>query len=378
MELSLADVMPSVAAGFGLDGPNPFAVRSGRDVVVLLIDGLGSELLARSADDAPTLAAHVSTTLRAGFPATTATSLTSLAVGAPCAVHGVIGYSFAVPAGADEDLRTLNALRWTFDSAAGPDARADAEPESVQPMASGLERLATHDVDIHYVVPGYQAASGLTRAAFRATGTVHPAATLDEVRDGILDVARMPGRGRRFTYAYYPGLDMAGHLHGPGSTPWREQLRAVDATVAELFDDLPSTCTLLVTGDHGMISAGTLIDLDAAPELQYGVRLIAGEARVRHVYLESAAARDDVVGAWTSTLGEHARVVTREQAFDERWFGAATPGPAIAARIGDVVAVAEGDAVLVRPEAEPLESTMIGHHGAWTADEQLVPLVVNP
>ncbi|WOC13909.1 alkaline phosphatase family protein [Gordonia sp. MP11Mi] len=378
MAHTLADVLPSVAASFGVTGPNPLAVQSDRDAVVLLVDGLGSELLARWADDAPTLAAHTSTTLRAGFPATTATSLTSLAVGAPCAVHGVIGYSFAVPDGPDGDLRTLNALRWTFDTAAGPDAREDAEPESVQSTASGLERLAAHDVDIHYVVPAYQATSGLTRAAFRATGTVHPASTLDEVRDGILDVARRSGQGRRFGYAYYPGLDMAGHVHGPGSAQWREQLRAVDAAVADLFSDLPSTCTLLVTGDHGMVSAGTLIDIDAAPELRDGVRLIAGEARVRHLYLESTAAREDVVTAWATTLGTHARVVTREQAFDENWFGAATPAPEVAARIGDVIAVAEGDTVLVRPESEPLESTMIGHHGAWTADEQFVPLVVNP
>lgn len=375
MALTLADVLPSVTAAFGFDDANPLGLHADRDAVVLLVDGLGAELLARWSADAPTLAAHVSTTLRAGFPATTATSLTSLAVGAPCAVHGVIGYSFALPdleAGAP---RTLNALRWTFDTAEGPDARASADPESVQPTASGLQRLAAHDVDIHYVVPGYQASSGLTRAAFRATGTVHPASTLDEVRDGILAVARHSEPGRRFAYAYYPGLDMAGHLHGPASPQWREQLRAVDATVAELLADLPRTCTLVVTGDHGMIAAGHRIDLDVATDLHDGVRTVAGEARVRHVYLERHAALDDVVATWTEGLGRYARVVTREQAVDERWFGAHTPRPEIAARIGDVIAVAEGDTVLIRPDAEPLESTMIGHHGAWTDDEQFVPLV---
>ncbi|MGO3327977.1 alkaline phosphatase family protein [Gordonia sp. (in: high G+C Gram-positive bacteria)] len=377
MDRTLADVMPSVTAAFGLDGPNPLAVRSDRDVVVLLVDGLGSELLTRSADDAPTLAAHVAATLRAGFPATTATSLTSLAVGAPCAVHGVIGYSFALPEGATRDLRTLNALRWRFDTAEGPDARADAEPETVQPVTSELQRLPAAGVDVHYVVPGYQATSGLTRAAFRATGVVHAASDLREVRDGILAVARGRGSSRRFAYAYYPGLDMAGHMHGPESLQWREQLRAVDAMVADLFADLPPTCTMLVTGDHGMIGAGARVDLDTTPDLHRGVRLIAGEARVRHLYLDAPAARDDVVDTWTTLLGEHARVVTRDQAFDEHWFGPQTPRPEVAERVGDVIAVAQNDSVLIRPESEPVESTMIGHHGAWTADEQFVPLVVN-
>ncbi|MCF8571754.1 alkaline phosphatase family protein [Gordonia sp. HY002] len=380
MDPTLADVMPSVAAAFGIDGPNPLALGSERDVVVLLVDGLGSELVARSADDAPTLAAHIRATLRAGFPATTATSLTSLAVGAPCAVHGVIGYSFAVRNPETRSPRTLNALRWRFDTADGPDARDGAEPESVQPVTSVLQRLAASEVDVHYVVPGYQARSGLTRAAFRATGVVHEAADLDEVRDGILAVARGSSRRsahRRFAYAYYPGLDMAGHLHGPESPEWHDELRAVDAMVADLFSELPPTCTLLVTGDHGMISAGVRVDLDATPDLHRGVRTIAGEARVRHVYLDAPTARADIVDTWTGVVGDHARIATREQAFDERWFGPQTPGPGVAERIGDVIAVAQNDSVLIRPESEPMESAMIGHHGAWTADEQFVPLVVN-
>ncbi|WP_336791130.1 nucleotide pyrophosphatase/phosphodiesterase family protein [Gordonia malaquae] len=372
---TLADVLPSVGSSFDLAGPNLLGVEPNRDVVVLLIDGLGAELVARHAEIAPTLNSRVGHVLQAGFPATTATSLTSLAVGAPCAVHGVIGYSFAVPQ--PDGPRTLNALRWTLDTAQGSDARDVVDPERTQPSQSRLQAMAEHGVEVHYVVPGYQARSGLTRAAFRATGVVHPAATLDELRDGILAVARHDGPGRRFAYAYYTDLDMNGHIHGPESPEWLTVLADVDRFVADLFTDLPSTCTLLITGDHGMISAGTIIDLDAAPDLHRGVRQIAGEARVRHVYLNDRAALDDVAEAWRGVLGSHARVVTREQAFDDQWFGSAVPTADIAARIGDVIAVAEGETVLVRPAAEPMESTMRGHHGAWTADEQLVPLVTN-
>ncbi|WP_341257383.1 MULTISPECIES: alkaline phosphatase family protein [Gordonia] len=372
---TLADVLPSVGSSFDLAGPNLLGVEPNRDVVVLLIDGLGAELVARHAEIAPTLNSRVGHVLQAGFPATTATSLASLAVGAPCAVHGVVGYSFAVPQ--PDGPRTLNALRWTFDTAQGSDARDTVDPASTQPSRSRLQAMAEQGVEIHYVVPGYQARSGLTRAAFRATGVVHPAATLDELRDGILAVARHDGPGRRFAYAYYPDLDMNGHIHGPESPEWLTVLADVDRFVADLFTDLPSTCTLLITGDHGMISAGTIIDLDAAPDLHRGVRQIAGEARVRHVYLNDRAALDDVAEAWRGVLGSHARVVTREQAFDDQWFGSAVPTADIAARIGDVIAVAEGETVLVRPAAEPMESTMRGHHGAWTADEQLVPLVTN-
>ncbi len=54
-----------------------------------VIDGLGgATLLEQYADFAPTLRELTATTLRAGFPATTATSILSLTVGAACGVHG--------------------------------------------------------------------------------------------------------------------------------------------------------------------------------------------------------------------------------------------------------------------------------------------------
>lgn len=371
----LSDVLPSVCSAFGIDVPNPLGLAVQRDVVLLLIDGLGAELLRRHSDDAPTLAAHVRGTLEAGFPATTATSLSSLALGAPCASHGIVGYSFGVP---DEHGRRLfNSLRWTIDGASGPDARESHPPRELQRRRSRLEDLADAGAEIHYVVPAYQEASGLTRASFRAAGTLHAASNLAEVRDGVLAVARHDGAARRFAYAYTGLLDAAGHMHGPGSAEWLGALRAVDGMVAELFADLPSSCTVVVTGDHGMIQAESLVDLDAVPALHQGVRIIAGEARVRHVYLARGHRVDDVLARWTETLGAHARVATREQALDEHWFGPTPPNPVVAHRIGHVLAVAEGRSVLVTPSQEPMESRMLGHHGAWTLDEQAIPLITS-
>jgi hypothetical protein len=372
---TLADLLPSVAASFGMDSPGPLAIAPNRDVVVLLIDGLGAELLTRHRASAPTLAAHISGTLTAGFPATTSTSLTSLALGAPCSAHGIIGYSFAVP---DTDgIRLFNSLRWRFDSATGDDARESFPPETAQPGTSRLQEIAAHGVEVHYVIPEYQHRSGLTRASFRAPGTLHPAATLDEVRAGILEVAVHPGTRSRFAYAYFPDLDSAGHLHGPESPEALAVLRDIDEFAAGLLTDLPDTCTLIITGDHGMIHAGTAVDLDAREVLHRDVRLVGGEARVRHIYLENPAALTDALDTWRAELSMHANVVSREQAIDEHWFGRTPPAPVIANRIGDLVAVAEGRTVLVQPRREPLESAMVGHHGARTADEQLVPLIAS-
>src|SRR5699024_563754 len=143
---------------------------------------------------------------------------------------------------------------------------------------------------------------------------------LDEIRQGILDTFSQPSRARRFAYAYFGDLDLIGHVHGPGSPKWLQSLREVDKFVTDLATDLPRDCRLLLTADHGMVAAETVIDIDATPALLTDVEAVAGEARVRHVYARHGAARD-VLHSWRAQLTDLARVISREQALDEQLFG---------------------------------------------------------
>ncbi|UPG69300.1 alkaline phosphatase family protein [Gordonia hongkongensis] len=374
---TLADVLPAVAGALGVasEGAGP-VVPPSDSVVLLLIDGLGATLLDDYAEHAPTLKELTSTTLRAGFPATTATSILSLTGGTSCGVHGIIGYSFRP---GDEcrtrgSRRVLNSLRWTLDDASGPSALMTYPPALVRTERGSLEELAAKGVRVTYVMPGEFRGTGLTMAAFRASGQFLPAVTPDGIRDAVLTTLRRRSRHRRFVYAYYSELDMAGHIHGPGSAEWLEKLRIVERLVADLASELGDDTTLLVTGDHGMITADRAIDIDTAPALLDGVDAVAGEARVRHVYATPGSA-DDVLSGWASYLGDAAHVVSREQTIDEEWFGPIV-SDAVAQRIGDVVAVARGATTLTRSKRETMESMMLGHHGAWTTAEQLVPLIV--
>lgn len=367
---SLADVMPSIAAALGAHGPNPLGIDPTRDAVLMLVDGLGAELIREHAEHAPTLASMTTRMISAGFPSTTATSLTSLAVGAPCSQHGIVGYSFQISDSAGPT--SFNPLRWTLESSGGPTAIDRFPPREVQTMPSLLEVLAAEGVEITYVMRADFRDSGLTRAAFRADGTYLPANTLEEIGRAVTATVSRPSRVSRFVYAYFGDLDMIGHLHGPGSPEWLHCLREVDAFIADLATDLPPDCRLVVTADHGMVTAETSVDIDTTPALLSDVITVAGEARVRHAYAREGAAQN-VLAAWTSELSGRARVLSREQALDERLFG---PGRDHADRLGDVIAIATGGVVLTRSQNEELESSLLGHHGANTAAEQHIPLIL--
>ena len=80
-------------------------------------------------------------------------------------------------------------------------------------------------------------------------------------------------------------------------------------------------------------------------------------------------------GMWRSRLGDRAWIATREEAIAAEWFGP-TVADHVRDRIGDVIVAAAATTGVVCRTAEQLESGLLGHHGSFTADEQLVPLLL--
>ncbi|OBI75608.1 alkaline phosphatase family protein [Mycobacterium sp. E740] len=362
----LADVVPSLLSAMGAEGfDNPLGLPEGiAGACVLLIDGLGAELLDTYAADAPVLASLRGRTLSVGFPSTTAAGLAAIGTGCRSGEHGFVGYSFRVP-----DAGVINALRWR-PHPWGDDLRDTVLPEEVQPLPTTFERGAAA-VDVSVISGAEFTGSGLTRAVLRG-GRYVGVHALGDLAATVRDTVSHNG----FCYGYHSELDMLGHLHGPGSAAWRMQLRQIDRLVESVVEALPPGGLLAVVADHGMVEVreGETIDVDATPALLNGVQAIGGEPRARHIYIEDGA-QGDVLDVWRATLGEQAWVVSRDEAVEAGWFGERV-SDAVWPRIGDVVAAARGQAAMVRRSVEPLESSLIGHHGSLTFAEQTVPLLL--
>ena len=363
----LADVVPAVLTAMGVTGfSSPIELPAGvSGACVLLIDGLGADLLDAHAADAPVLAGMRGRALSVGFPSTTAAGLAAVGTGHRSGEHGMVGYSFLLPG-----TGVVNALTWR-PHPWGDDLRGRAEPERVQPLPTTFERAVTAGVAVSVVSAAKFEGSGLTRAVLRGGRYVGVHAIGDlaaRVRSVIDDGG--------FCYGYHADLDMLGHLYGPGSDPWRMQLRQVDRLVESVVDGLPPGGLLAVVADHGMVAVDTArtVDVDDSPGLLRGVAAIGGEVRARHVYVDRGAA-DDVLAAWRGTLGDRAWVVSRDEAIAAGWFGPRV-SDGVRARIGDVIAAARDDVALVRRATEPVESSFIGHHGSLTTAEQRVPLLL--
>lgn len=365
---SLADVVPAVTAHLlGDPAAAPVVGLRTPKVVVLVVDGLGARQLARAHGVAPLLRTLPGEDVDAVFPTTTVASIASIGTGVPPSQHGLVGYTFPV-AGHDQPL---NGLGWRIGLRGGGfDARAVVVPEAVQPRPTALETAADAGIAVTVVVDDAFPDSGLTRAALRggerrtARGL---AATLDRAVDAVA-AADAPA----LAYAHHPLVDWAGHVHGACSPEWCDAVDDVDRTLGALRRRLPDDVTVLVTADHGMLTIPDedVVELADHPDLLEGVRVLAGEPRVRHLALDDGAEAEEVAERWRTTLADRALVLDRTSALP--LFG---PDPSDVARrhVGDLVVIARRGS-LVHERVDPHGGRHRGQHGGPTAAERLVPL----
>lgn len=356
---SLAELPGALLAALGMAEPNPLQLAPADRVCLFLVDGLGDELLQAHADRAPFLAAATRTTLTAGFPATTVTSLCSLGTGVSPGEHGMLGLMLAVPGAG----HLFNCLRWTLPGG------AFMEPSRWQPAETVFQRAAAAGIVPSYVAPAQFEGSGLTEAVYR--GVRYLAA--DSVDERVARVRTAMAEPRAHVTVYYGDLDAMGHMTGWGSEEWLDQLEIVDRMAERLAADLPPGSALYITADHGMVNATEKLDAETDPALSRGVAMLGGEARARHVYAEPGAA-SEVLDAWRETLAGRAWVVSRQEAVESGWFGPRVRSEWLE-RIGDVVAVPYTDLALTAPSAHPIEALFTGYHGSMTTAEQHVPLL---
>ena len=357
---SLADLALSLLAALGVPGePNPLQLPYADRVCLLVVDGLGWELLREHPAAAPFLSelAVSGRPLTAGFPATTATSMASLGTGRPPGQHGMLGYQVAVPG----ENRLLNAMQW--------DSRVD--PVAWQPGSTIFERARADGIAAHRVGHSGTQQTGLFVATMRGADYVS-ANTFGALAAEAAAVLRRSERS--LTMVYHGELDATGHVFGSQSDAWRYHLGHVDKLAEQLAGALPPGTAMYVTADHGMVdvAAQDQVDADTVPGMREGVALLGGEPRARHVYAVPGAAADVLV-TWREVLGHRAWVVSRDEAIAEGWFGPVDPR--LAARIGDVVAAPAGPFAVVAAKTDPRQSALIGMHGSLTTADQLIPLL---
>ena len=351
-------LVPALLEGSAAPTWLPAKVLQARQILLLVLDGLGWLQLRDRTEVAPTLTDMAGGPITTVAPSTTAAALTSISTGLPPGEHGMVGYRIAVGGSSGPPHgEILNALRW---STGNGDARRRHDPRLFQPCE----------------MFGSQRPPVVTRAQFADSGFT--AAHLSDTRlfgyadrVGLVDqVLGAFAREEPFVYAYWDDIDRTAHEFGLAER-YNDELAACDAMVAELLHRLPAGTAVVVTADHGQVHVGErLIHLPA--EVTGLVDGQSGEARFRWLHSRPGAA-SDLLAAAHQAFDHVGWVRSVDEVVSAGWLGDRVTSTA-RGRLGDVAVVARDPVAFVDP-AEASSIELIGRHGSLTADEMLVPAV---
>jgi hypothetical protein len=326
--------------------------------VLILIDGMGQDAVDKYADQFPIFDELKQVKkLYTNFPSTTATSLSTLGTGVLPGVHGMLGYTVRVPR---SDNRLLNALKW--------DERVD--PVMWQKVPTLFERAASSGVSVTHVAAKRYEGSGFTQAALRGAKYVG-ANGVDEMATAV-SAALKPQPS--FVYTYLNTLDSAGHSDGVGSDKWLTALQQVSEFITKVKQLAPAGTRIWVTSDHGMVNSTEQVILGQDNKLLENVTLIGGEPRARHIYIKEGAVAETII-QWQEFFGSKVKVLSKDNAIKDGLFGPVVTEDSHD-RLGDLIAIANNDLILVDPARVREETSMVGHHGGVTDIEVEIPLLL--
>jgi hypothetical protein len=344
---------------------NEDELHAARNIVLLIIDGLGDNYLMRRGAGGE-LARRRRAALTSVFPSTTASAITTSYTGRTPLEHGLTGwFTYFGEAGC-----VSAALPFRSRGDYLPLARRGVTPGQIYVSDSIFETLPVKCFVVTYkdiIDSEYNTrhCRGAQRIAYE---------TLEEMVTQI-ELAVKSGDDRKFVYAYWPVYDMIAHRHGAESAEAFEQFSKIDAAFSALVARLAGTDSLVIaTADHGFIDVAPEECLELPSRLATDLRFpLCGERRVAYCHVHDAPAFIQKARDW---LGERADVMPSSELVDAGWFGPGAPHPRFAERIGDVALVMRAQYTVKDWTPGESRHLHIGNHGGTSDDEMLIPLIL--
>ena len=311
------------------------------------------------------------------FPSTTTSALTTLWTGYGPAQHGLVGHMMYLREhGAVVDMLTF--------SPAGERQRDQMlgrglVPEEFSPVPGLAEALTGQGVSVRTLINRDLAVTGFSRISYRGVTEVVRFVTPADMCARLHRMLAEHTHERLLLVGYMHEVDNVGHLDGPGSPPWRAQMRSLAYSLereflSELTPEERRGTLLMLTSDHGQLpGAGASVYAADFPELCRHLLLpVTGSLRAAYLY-----ARQGQLEAAERYLREHLSeqffAIRSQAALDAGLLGTGRAAAEAANRIGDLIVIGRDHYLL---DQRKRERPPMGMHGGLSQWEMLSPCLI--
>lgn len=320
-----------------------------RNVVVLLWDGMGSEILDRILGERSFLGRNKLRDLHSVFPPTTTAATTSLLTGLNPAQHGWLGW--------DMNFRKEKKIVTMFTNTykeTETKVKGDSLAEKYFPFKTVWDTVGEKYTS--YIVSKYDK-SGIDYT------------NMNDMVDKVVNLCNAPGK--KLIYAYNDEPDGSSHEYTTQSNEVKSLYRTIDQKTEQLANRLKETC-LIVIADHGHITSSPIFISDY-PDFE---TCIKGQTWIepRACAFDVKASKKDLFEELFEEYFEKDFILySKKQVIEKKLFGPGKEHKLFKDSLGDYLAIAIGDKYFKDNEECYIHKS---HHAGITKDEMMVPLII--
>ena len=327
-------------------------LKQPKNIVYILIDALGSEILKKHQDVADCLINHQIDTLTTVFPSTTTSATTSALTGLPPISTGWIGWQQYIK---EENSHVVFFLNKDFYHEEKIFSESISETYVKQKKIYDLILENNKDVKVHEIFPAFS--------------QPHHDSFTKQV-DTCIDI--LSDRMNHFIYVYWDQVDSKLHDYGTSSNIVKDEIRGVNEGFEKLLKSIDDDTLVILTADHGQI------DIEPIPLMSYSdiigmlkiMPSIESRATAFHVKEEYL---DVFPLKFNEYFGEHYILYQSSELIDMNLFGIGKEHSKFKEMIGDYFAIAINHYAFQLTDHSEHKAT----HAGLTKDEMLIPLITN-
>ena len=377
----LVNLAGSILKRFGADTSagalalaDPYLSGEHRNVVLLLLDALGTSIIEKHLDKGGFFRSHLAGSYDSVFPPTTVAATTSVLSGLYPDEHGWLGWDMYYP-GLNKNVTVFTNTDQLTEKEGAEPAAYGADGKKIWDKESLAKSRPAADYHAGFTLTPYRniidRINDAGGNAFFSMPYMPPFPNdLDAVLERTQALCEEPGG--KFIYAYWNEPDSTMHRTGTDSRETHELVISLEKRIREFAAGLQDTL-LLVTADHGHINSRNLCILDYPEVMDCLVRLPSIEPRTLNLFVKKDR-RDHFPEIFRKYFGNDFLLLTRAEVLNERLFGIGEDAPDLSAMIGDYVAVAVSDTSVFNTHYE--SQVMPGVHAGLTVEEYRIPLIV--
>ncbi len=361
----------SIAKYYGIDTQHPTLPsvdqslkNKPRNIVVLLLDGFGKELLLRQCRQDGFFAKHFVQDVSAVFPSSTTPATVSFKSGYTPLEHGWWAHFLYFK----EVGATVN-LYLNTDAYSHASTKLNHIAHDLMPYATIMDRISDiHRDDVRcYALcpPECRDEAGITQITYD---------TYDEMTQYVSTVCQSDGQ--HFIYAYYNLPDSVEHKFGPYSREVGEALAEIEVLTELMCQKCPDTL-FVISADHGQTAVHEVRDISKYPDLYDCLSMApSGGTRTMNVFVKSGM-HSRFKKLARKYFGDKFLILSKKQVLSMGLLGTGKPNPKIDDTLGDFLIVSVADCGVHCSTLFNLPIILpLGGHGGLSSEEMTVPLFI--